>query len=201
MKLAKERKEKVQKVRKRWDDTETTIWTVGHSTRSTEEFKEILVENRIEALVDVRSFPGSRRYPQFNKLELSRSMDAIGIFYSHCPELGGRRRLHPHSKNTAWKNASFRAYADHVDSDEFKQGIEKLLELAREKRTAIMCAEALWWRCHRSLIADFLKSKGYEVIHIVDAKHTEAHPYTSAARIVDGQLSYEGLLAGSGKEI
>lgn len=201
MKLAKERKEKVQKVPKGSDDTETTIWTVGHSTRSAEEFNEILVENRIEALVDVRSFPGSRRYPQFNKLELSRSMDAIGIFYSHCPELGGRRQPHPHSRNTAWKNASFRAYADHVDSDEFKQGIERLLELAREKRTAIMCAEALWWRCHRSLIADFLKSKGYEVIHILDAKHTEAHPYTSAARIVDGQLSYEGLLAGVGKEI
>jgi len=88
-----------------------------------------------------------------------------------------------------------------VQSEEFKQGIEKLLEFAREKRTAFMCAEALWWRCHRSLIADFLKAKGYEVIHILDAKHTEAHPYTSAARIVDGQLSYEGLLAGSGRDI
>jgi len=87
-----------------------------------------------------------------------------------------------------------------VDSDEFKQGIEKLLDLAREKQTAFMCAEALWWRCHRSLIADFLKSKGYEVIHILDTKHTEVHPYTSAARIVDAQLSYEGL-AGSGKQI
>jgi uncharacterized protein (DUF488 family) len=176
------------------------IWTVGHSTRSSQEFNEILLANRIEALVDVRSFPGSRRYPQFNKLELSRSLDAIGILYSHYPQLGGRRRPNPHSRNTAWKNTSFRAYADHVETQEFKQGIEKLLEVAREKRTAFMCAEALWWRCHRSLIADFLKAKGYEVIHILDAEHTEAHPYTSAARIVDGQLSYEGLLVGSGKE-
>lgn len=180
---------------------ETRIWTVGHSTRSSQEFNEILLANRIEALVDVRSFPGSRRYPQFNKLELSRSLDAIGILYSHCPQLGGRRRPNPHSKNTAWKNASFRAYADHVGTEEFKQGIEKLLELAGKKRTAFMCAEALWWRCHRSLIADFLKAEGYEVIHILDAEHTGAHPYTSAARIVDGQLSYEGLLAGSGKEV
>ncbi len=191
----------VRKESGRSDNAETTLWTVGHSTRSAQEFHEILVANRIEALVDVRSFPGSRRYPQFNKVELSRSLDAVGILYSHCPQLGGRRRPDPHSKNTAWKNASFRAYADHVQSEEFKQGIEKLLEFAREKRTAFMCAEALWWRCHRSLIADFLKAKGYEVIHILDAKHTEAHPYTSAARIVDGQLSYEGLLAGSGRDI
>jgi uncharacterized protein (DUF488 family) len=201
MKSANEIKDGVRKGKGRSDNTATRIWTVGHSTRSSQEFNEILVANRIEALVDVRSFPGSRRYPQFNKLELSRSLDAIGIFYSHCPQLGGRRRPHPDSRNTAWKNASFRAYADHVDSDEFKQGIEKLLELAREKRIVFMCAEALWWRCHRSLIADFLKAQGLEVIHIVDAKHTEVHPYTSPARIVDGQLSYEGLLAESGKQI
>ncbi len=201
MKFVNEITEGVRKGSGRSDNTETTLWTVGHSTRSAQEFHEILVANRIGALVDVRSFPGSRRYPQFNKVELSRSLDALGILYSHCPQLGGRRRPDPHSKNTAWKNASFRAYADHLQSEEFKQGIEKLLEFAREKRTAFMCAEALWWRCHRSLIADFLKAKGYEVIHILDAKHTEAHPYTSAARIVDGQLSYEGLLAGSGRDI
>lgn len=172
----------------------TTIWTVGHSTRPSEEFNEILMAHEIAALVDVRSFPGSRRYPQFNQAELSRALESVGIQYSHAPRLGGRRRPSPDSKNTAWQNASFRAYADHLDSEEFKQGIDELLERAREKRTAIMCAESLWWRCHRSLIADFLKARGFEVIHILDAKKTEVHPYTAAARIVDGRLSYQGLL-------
>ncbi len=172
-----------------------SIWTLGHSTRSPEEFDELLLAHKIEVLVDVRSFPGSRRYPHFNKPELSRQLDSIGLTYLHLPALGGRRRPSPDSKNTAWKNSSFRAYADHMESEEFGQGIEALLELAQTKRTAVMCAEALWWRCHRSLIADYLKAKGVEVIHIVDAVKTQTHPYTSAARIVDGQLSYEGLLA------
>jgi uncharacterized protein (DUF488 family) len=170
------------------------IWTVGHSTRSGDEFNEILLQHEIGVLIDVRSFPGSRRYPQFNKAELSIALEAVGIGYQHLPQLGGRRQPSPTSKNTAWKNSSFRAYADHMDSKEFQQGIVDLLKVAAEKRTAIMCAEALWWRCHRSLIADFLKAKGFEVIHILDARHTEQHPFTSAARIVDGQLSYEGLL-------
>jgi uncharacterized protein (DUF488 family) len=173
----------------------SSIWTVGHSTRSSQEFSEILLEHRIQALVDVRSFPGSRRYPHFNKQELLRTLEANGILYFHNPQLGGRRRPSPNSKNTAWKNASFRAYADHMESEEFNKGIADLLEISGEKWTAIMCAEALWWRCHRSLIADFLKAKGVEVIHILGAQHTEAHPYTSAARIVEGRLSYEGLLA------
>lgn len=174
----------------------SSIWTVGHSTRSSQEFNEILLAHPINALVDVRSFPGSRRHPQFNKHELSRTLEAIGIIYSPCPQLGGRRRPSPHSKNTAWKNPSFRAYADHMESEEFKKGIEELLELTQEKRTAIMCAEALWWRCHRRLIADFLKANGVEVIHVLDVKKTETHPYTTAARIIDGRLSYEGLLVG-----
>ena len=100
------------------------------------------------------------------------------------------------SKNTAWQNASFRAYADHLDSEEFKKGIDELLELAQARHTAVMCAEALWWRCHRGLIADFLKANDVEVIHILSAEKTEIHPYTSAARIVEGRLSYEGLLPG-----
>jgi uncharacterized protein (DUF488 family) len=177
-------------------DSSQAIWTVGHSTRSAEEFVEILKAHQIATLVDVRSFPGSRRYPHFNKGELSSSLESRGILYLHAPELGGRRKPSPISKNTAWRNVSFRAYADHMASAEFQEGIENLLELAREKRTAVMCAEALWWRCHRSLIADFLKANGVEVFHIIDAGKAEIHPYTSAARIVDGQLSYEGLLAG-----
>ena len=174
----------------------SSIWTVGHSTRSSQEFNELLLEHRIEALVDIRSFPGSRRYPHFNRHELSLTLGAAGVLYFHNPQLGGRRRPSSDSKNTAWKNPSFRAYADHMESEEFKKGIADLLELIREKRTAIMCAEALWWRCHRSLVADFLKAKGLEVIHILDAQHTEVHPYTSATRIIDGRLSYEGLLVG-----
>jgi uncharacterized protein (DUF488 family) len=173
-----------------------TVWTVGHSTRSADEFREILLAHQIHVLVDVRSFPGSRRYPHFNKAELSHQLDSIGLVYLHLPALGGRRRPLPNSKNTAWQNSSFRAYADHMESEEFKKGIEALLELARTRRTAIMCAEALWWRCHRSLIADFLKAEGVEVVHILNAQKTEKHPYTSAARIVEGRLSYEGLLAG-----
>jgi uncharacterized protein (DUF488 family) len=172
-----------------------SIWTIGHSTRSANEFLEILLSHQIAALVDVRSFPGSRRYPQFNKAELAGSLTEAGIEYLHNPQLGGRRRPTLHSKNTAWKNASFRAYADHMETEEFKQGIEALLEVGRAKRTAVMCAEALWWRCHRSLISDYLKAHGVDVIHIIDEKKTEEHPYTSAARIVDGQLSYEGLFA------
>ena len=188
-------KEKVQNDVEDSADVER-IWTIGHSTRSSREFDEMLLSHRINTLVDVRSFPGSRRYPHFNQAELSRTLGAVGILYLHCPELGGRRQPSPHSRNTAWKNPSFRAYADHMESEEFRNGIQHLLELGRKKRTAVMCAEALWWRCHRSLIADFLKARGLEVIHILDAKHTEVHPYTSAARIVEGCLSYEGLLAG-----
>jgi uncharacterized protein (DUF488 family) len=174
----------------------TCIWTIGHSIRSAAEFDQILLSHQIGALVDVRSFPGSRRYPHFNSAELSHAVQQLGIQYAHNPQLGGRRRPTLHSKNTVWKNASFRAYADHMETAEFKQGIDALLELGCTKRTAIMCAEALWWRCHRGLISDYLKARGIEVIHLLDGKHTEVHPYTSAARIVEGRLSYEGLLAG-----
>jgi uncharacterized protein (DUF488 family) len=159
------------------------------------EFNHFLKAHEIVSLVDVRSFPGSRRYPHFNRLELAGSLAAQGIEYHHLPTLGGRRRPSPESKNTAWRNPSFRAYADHMETAEFKQGIERLLEIASEKKTAVMCAEALWWRCHRSLIADYLKALGTAVIHIGDEKHSEIHPYTSAARVVQGKLSYEGLFS------
>jgi uncharacterized protein (DUF488 family) len=170
------------------------VFTVGHSTRSGEEFVNLLKAHDIKLLVDVRSFPGSRRYPQFNKEALAQSLPVNHIDYLHLPSLGGRRKLNRGSKNIAWRNASFRAYADHLDSAEFKQGIKELLELAQTKRATVMCAEAVWWRCHRSLIADYLKAAGVLVRHIVDEKTTEIHPYTSAARIVAGKLSYEGLL-------
>jgi uncharacterized protein (DUF488 family) len=171
-----------------------TVWTVGHSTRSGEEFTQILKAHEIEVLVDVRTYPGSRRYPQFNREALSESLSQSGIEYRHEPRLGGRRTTRPDSHNTAWRNAQFRGYADHMETDEFKNGVRELLELASEKGVAVMCAEAVWWRCHRSLISDYLKAEGHEVIHILDEKKTEEHPFTSAARIVDGKLSYRGLL-------
>ena len=170
------------------------IWTVGHSTRSAEEFGQILLAHGIEVLVDVRTYPGSRRYPQFNRDTLRESLSEVGIDYRHEPRLGGRRTPRPDSHNTAWRNAQFRGYADHMETDEFKNGVRELLELASHARVAVMCAEAVWWRCHRSLISDYLKAAGQEVIHILDEKKAEEHPFTSAARIVDGELSYRGLL-------
>ena len=171
-----------------------TIWTVGHSTRSGEDFGKILLAHEIKVLVDVRSFPGSRRLPHFNREALSQSLGELGIEYRHEPRLGGRRKPSSDSHNTAWKNASFRAYADHMETEAFRQGVEELLEVAAIERTTVMCAEALWWRCHRSLIADYLKAEGHTVLHIIDQHKTEEHPYTSAARIVEGKLTYKGLL-------
>ena len=171
-----------------------TVWTVGHSTRSAEEFGRILTAHGIQVLVDVRMFPGSRRYPQFNKTALSESLNGLAIEYKHEPRFGGRRSPRADSHNTAWKNPQFRAYADHMETDEFREAVKELLQVASERRVAVMCAEAVWWRCHRSLISDYLKAAGHTVLHIMDEKKTEEHPFTSAARIVEGMLSYRGLL-------
>ena len=168
------------------------IWTIGHSTRSINDFISLLEENGIMLLADVRSWPGSKRYPQFNREALADSLNAHGIRYEHFPELGGRRKPKPDSRNTAWRNASFRAYADHMETEEFQKGIERLLAVAGEAGpAAIMCAEAVWWRCHRSLISDYLKWRGIGVMHILDANKTQPHPFTSAAHIVDGKLTYK----------
>jgi uncharacterized protein (DUF488 family) len=166
------------------------IWTIGHSTRELEEFLGLLVQFRIEALADVRSFPGSRRYPQYGKDALAASLTERAIEYAWFPALGGRRRASPNSPNTAWRNAAFRGYADYMSTAEFARGLEQLLDLASRARTVIMCAEALWWRCHRSMIADALCVRGVEVVHIMDARHETVHPMTSAASIVHGELSY-----------
>ncbi len=169
------------------------VWTIGHSTRSLEEFIKALQAHSITCLVDVRSFPGSRRNPQFAKEALSHSLASAGIAYLHLPKLGGRRRSWVDSRNVAWRNEAFRGYADHMETEEFREGIEELLGHAGTGRTAIMCAESVWWRCHRSLIADYLKAYGCLVTHIIDSKHATEHSYTSAARIIDGKLSYRGL--------
>ena len=168
------------------------IWTIGHSTRAVDEFISLLKENEIKLLADVRAWPGSKRYPHFNKEALAESLTAHGLSYEHFLELGGKRKSKLDSRNTAWRNASFRGYADYMETEQFQKGIERLLDVAEETGpTAIMCAEAVWWRCHRSLIADHLKACGIEVLHILGANTIEPHPYTPAARIVDGELSYE----------
>jgi len=167
------------------------IWTIGHSTRNIDQFISLLEEHGIKLLADVRSLPGSKRYPQFNKETLADSLGRVGIRYEHFPELGGRRKARQDSSNTAWRNASFRGYADYMESEQFHKDVKRLLDRAADVGpTAIMCAEAVWWRCHRSLISDYLKARGIEVMHILDANKIEPHPYTSAARIVNGKLSY-----------
>ena len=170
-----------------------TIWTIGHSTRTEDKFKDILLAHEIRALVDVRSYPGSRRLPHFNKENLSVSLPRIGIEYYHEPRLGGRRRPRKDSKNTGLRNDGFRGYADHMETPEFREGNEVLLDIAKSKRTAFMCAEAVYLRCHRSLISDYLQTLGHTLIHIVDANSVKEHFYTSAARVSKGKLSYTGL--------
>ena len=172
------------------------VWTIGHSTRPIEELIAALRSFKIKILVDVRTYPSSRRYPQFNREQLKVSLAEAGIKYLHFPALGGRRNARPASLNMAWRNKMFRGYADYMETDEFHTGIAGLVEVAKAGRTAIMCAEAVWWRCHRSLISDYLKAKGVEVKHIMAAGKSEVHPFTSAARIVNGELSYRGILEG-----
>lgn len=167
-----------------------TVWTIGHSTRSLEQLVELLRHHQIEAIADVRRFPGSRRLPQFGEAALREGLEANGLHYQWIEELGGRRRPLKDSSNLAWRNSSFRGYADHLRSDEFDRGLQRLLEMAAQRRTAMMCAEVLWWRCHRSLVSDVLKMRGIEVLHIQDEKPPAAHPFTAPARLVDGQLSY-----------
>ncbi|GAB2900577.1 DUF488 domain-containing protein [Paralcaligenes sp. KSB-10] len=168
----------------------TTVWTIGHSTRPIQEFLDLLAEHQIQTIADVRSLPGSRKYPQYDQETLAATLAAHGVGYQWLKSLGGRRRAHPGSPNTTWRNASFRGYADYMSSPEFAQGLDELRELACRSRTALMCAEAVWWRCHRSMIADALCADGIHVLHIMDAKHCVTHPMTSPARIVNGQLTY-----------
>jgi uncharacterized protein (DUF488 family) len=167
-----------------------TVWTIGHSTHSLEAFLGILRAHRVEALGDVRVMPGSKRYPHFNREVFSESLSKVGITYAHFPHLGGRRKARPDSPNTAWRNESFRGYADYMETPDFLRGMDDLQELALAKRTAIMCAEAVWWQCHRAMISDWMKAHGIEVLHILSENKVEPHPFTSAAQIIDGRLSY-----------
>jgi uncharacterized protein (DUF488 family) len=171
-----------------------TLWTIGHSTRTLEELLAALQAHQTHVLVDVRSFPTSARYPQFNRDSLESNLTEAGISYCWLGKaLGGyRKKTGPDSPHTALRSAGFRNYADHMESAEFAEGIEELLKLAEARRVAYMCAERLWWRCHRSLISDYLAGlRGVEVIHIVDESKTEPHRLHRVARVVEGRLVYD----------
>jgi len=167
-----------------------TIWTVGHSNKTIDDFLTLLRAHNIELVADVRRFPGSRRYPHFGQEKLSEALNEKGIDYEHFEILGGRREPKKDSENMAWRNEGFRGYADYMETPEFRSGIDQLRDRARRRRTAIMCAEALWWQCHRSMVADFLLSLGDEVLHILGTEKTEPHRYSSPARVVNGKLTY-----------
>ena len=168
-----------------------TIWTIGHSTRPLEEFISMLDSFNIELIADIRSFPGSRKYPRYNKEALEVSLPQNSIQYVHLKSLGGRRKMLPNSKNTGWRHPAFRGYADYMETNDFKEGIIGLEKLALEKHTAYMCSEALWWRCHRSMVSDYLKINEWKVMHIMRLGKAEEHAFTEPARIVNGKLNYE----------
>ena len=170
-----------------WPDA---AWTVGHSVLGFDDFLALLRAHGIAAIADVRRFPGSRRHPHFAREALEATLPGAGIAYAWLPQLGGRRRPRPDSPNDAWRNPSFRGYADHLGSAEFAQGWQALVALAVARPTAVMCAEALWWQCHRALISDVLALHGIAVRHVRGAGPAEPHPWSGAASVEGGHLSY-----------
>lgn len=168
------------------------LYTIGHGTRPIDELVALLHEHAIALLVDVRAFPGSRTNPQFVRAHLERRLREAGIAYAWRPELGGRRRgLGARSPNTAWRNAGFRAYADYMLADAFWDALDELLDDARRRRTAVMCSETLWWRCHRRLIADAATARGVSVCHLVKpGTPADPHRVLSPARIVGDRVGY-----------
>ncbi len=169
------------------------IFTIGHSTRPIEEFLELLRANAVELLVDIRTVPGSRRNPQFNRDALPDWLGRAGIRYLHMPELGGLRHPRADSPNGAWRNDSFRGYADYMQTPEFAAAIEKLIGLSSDQQTAIMCAEAVPWRCHRSLVADALTARGIGVEDIIGSGRRQPHKMTPFARVEGARVWYPGL--------
>ena len=171
--------------------TAATVYTVGHSTRSSEELLALLRDAGVELLADVRAFPSSRRHPQFNRDALAAWLGAAGIAYRHMPSLGGRRSPVPGSENGGWREAAFQGYADHMRSPEFRNALAGLEATARETPTAIMCAEAVWWRCHRRLIADALVARGWRVEHLGIGEGRAVHELTEfAVAGPEGALTY-----------
>jgi uncharacterized protein (DUF488 family) len=167
-----------------------TLWTIGHSTHAWEDFVAILQGAGIGAVADVRLLAGSRRHPQFNGDVMEGALAEAGIRYVPMRDLGGRRRPRPDTRNTAWRHPAFRGYADYMETPAYRQARERLVALALSERTAVMCAEAVWWQCHRSLISDDFKASGWTVLHLQAGGRVTEHPYTGAARIVDGRLDY-----------
>jgi uncharacterized protein (DUF488 family) len=166
-----------------------TLFTIGHSTRTIEQFLALLQREEIAHLADVRNIPASRRYPHFNRDALATSLERAGVEYSHHPALGGRRTPRENSPNSGWRNSGFRGYADHMQTEEFTHALDQLLEVAARTRLAAMCAEAVPWRCHRSLIADAALVRGADVRHILESS-TSPHRLTSFAQVHDGGLLY-----------
>jgi len=166
------------------------IFTIGHSTRPIDEFIRLLASNGVEQLIDIRTIPKSRHNPQFNGDSLSRALRKAGIDYIHLKELGGLRRPQPDSPNTGWRNASFRGYADYMQTKEFENVLVRAIELAGEKSSALMCAEAVPWRCHRSLVADALTARGIDVFEIVSPSPPKPHKLTSFARVRGTHITY-----------
>jgi hypothetical protein len=169
---------------------ELTIYTIGHSTHPIDEFIALLKRYGIEQLVDVRTVPKSRHVPQFNSHELAAALGEQRIAYAHLKSLGGLRRAKKDSINTGWRNASFRGYADYMASDEFRQGIDSLIDLAKVKHTVIMCAEAVPWRCHRSLVGDALLVRGIAAEDIMGATSSRPHRLTEFAKVDGQQITY-----------
>jgi uncharacterized protein (DUF488 family) len=167
-----------------------TLFTVGHSNRTWKEFLAILRAHEVKRVIDVRSIPRSRHNPQFDQKTLREKLRAAKIGYVHLRKLGGLRHARRDSKNMGWRNTSFRGYADYMQTPEFEAGLERLIKLARQKRSAIMCAEAVPWRCHRSLIGDALVVRGIRVEDIMSAKTSRAHPLTSFARVRKNVITY-----------
>lgn len=166
------------------------VFTIGHSTRSSDDLVALLREQGISLLADIRRFPGSKRYPHFASQAMAAWLPENGIAYFHMPELGGRRKPLADSPNTAWRNEQFRAYADYMGSAEFSTAIEKLLDRGTNERLAIMCAEAVPWRCHRNLVADELVRRGVEVIHITGRNAAKRHVMNQNAHVEGGHLVY-----------
>ena len=172
------------------DNKKNTIYTIGHSTHSIDEFISMLQAFKIKLLVDVRHYPGSRKFPHFNKENLSEALKNYNIKYIHLLGLGGRRNVLKNSKNTLWHKDAFRGYADYMETKDFEIAANELQQLAVQQTIAFMCSEAVWWRCHRSMIADYLKAKGWKVLHIMNKQKAEEHPYTSPARIIGNKVFY-----------
>lgn len=167
-----------------------TVWTVGHSTRSLEELIEVLRHYGVEAVVDVRTVPRSRKNPQFNREELETKLPEFGLAYTHAKDLGGLRKPLRDSVNSAWENDSFRGFADYMQTPAFDEALSRLIDQAQSKPTAIMCAETLPWHCHRSLIGDALLVRGFDIVEIFDETKWQAHKLTSFAVVRDGRITY-----------